>query len=67
MEMMQSALRQQRYKLKHEFFDNFPYTWLRKLLLSNQLVMNSGWLLWSHGKLPKNGNFPEPNFFAFTC
>jgi hypothetical protein len=43
----------------------FPYTWLGKLLLSNQLVMNSEWLLWSHGKLPKNGNFPEPNFFAF--
>jgi hypothetical protein len=30
MEMMQSAVRQQRYKLKHEFFDAFPLHLVRK-------------------------------------
>ena len=51
-EMMKSAVRQQRHRLKKDHFDPFPLIWLQKLLLSNQQVMISGWTLQNHGRIP---------------
>jgi hypothetical protein len=54
---MKTVFHQQRYRLKHIYFDPFPLHMvmkLWKLLRSNAWVMDNGTILWTNGRIPKH-------------
>jgi len=66
--MMQSAVRQQRYKLKKDFFDSVPLHLVRKTS-PVKVMSNEQWidLVDSWMTTPKNGIFQKTELYACTC
>jgi len=66
--MMQSAVRQQRYKLKKDFFDSVPLHLVRKTS-PVKVMSNEQWidLVDSWMTPQKNGIFQKTGLYACTC